>query len=1308
MIGLGTALRQLPITSAILSGPQNVFNILKSLASFRFGGGSNKSSNNNVVGAVNAVATTMAAVAKIAGNTPNIGSLTKLTTSFSQVIGAMKRLTQLSDILPNDLGSRLKRKLGIGDISGPLRSIEFVAKELARIAGSIPNLQGLNKLGNALEGLGIGITKIVGLANILPFGFRDRIKRLFGLDDLSRTVGVIAKLSSKLASAASGMGNISDFSKFGSALEGIGKFISAINRTNLGDVKGSKLSQIPLLGRLFTQSKFKQVINVIKEIASAFKGLKGVAVPDFSTLLPALVNFSQQAQQVDFKKTNLKGFVDFTKQLAKGLKELSNAKIDTAKLAAIGASLSGLAGFKGLGGGGLQNAQVTQATSAARGIIENAAGQFIGQVAFSVLSRLQTFIGKLLNFSSSIRGALQSVGQSLNAFGLNAERVGKSLIQNFGLGQLANSPLVGIAADFDHLSNELQVFGNLTDEQLKHAQAFADEIGKKYPASSNEALQAILDLTQAGQDLNSIEFILPGAADLAILGSIDIPQATGALITATSVFDKFTDSVAATSDNVGVATTQFSNFDVVSRATIPGLIEGLTNVAPAAQLFKLNLQETLAGLAEFNDAGILGAEAGTQLAQVLNALTKPQAKEAFASLNDELAKIGSNIRVSIADAHGNLLPFDTIIKNLGGAFKELGLSEVQVLDVLSQIAGSRAKLGFATLIRDNGIQAMIDKTAELGTAAERAQVILNDFKGDVDQLKGSVETLNKNALLPLLQKSLRPFVKVARQIVDGLLGLPQSFFDLASNIIFVASSLATLVGSALIAIGVLAKFEGLLFRLGGSLIGLVTHLPALITGVVGFVAALGMIIVVATAVAAVIGGAALVLGGFRDVIERDIGHAGGAFRQFQAAITFMADRVGIVLNAVGRVITLIFGGTAQQEVQDFGTRVADFFNRLTIGSLSLFDTLEQVTAFFENFGNFVEVGFGHSSATQIAFFEDQLRKLSTFPLIRAIFGRNATPTGLRNVFRDVFAFFTKLKTAVENVFSGAVGVLFGEPGAIQRVHAGVAGLLSVISGLLKNATGLDLSSAILNFDQGKIGAGVTAFFVTVLGKVRDWFVQNRDAIINAVGDVLSFATGATFGAASFILRVLGLDAAADTVQRIGDTLSDLIHRAVNLAIRLFAGQPLIDASGVQKVIDTIIGDPIAFLNSVAETVSALITSALEQVPALLGDIGQRLNIAPLIDLGVTLENSAAFDQVATALGNIAGYPFDAAGKMFDGISALFESGNFTNGLAISGVLVALNALTNTGGLIALFSSLRAILFGAVLPVVGLVTLVSAL
>lgn len=1208
--------------------------------------------------------------------------------------------------------------------------IEKVGISIRSFSEALGNIQVPQGLGNAFAGIGTFINSIgkLDITNVKSSVFTRLpvIGRVFkSIGDIFqpsvlRQVGVALK---QLSETLKG----SQIPEIGNEFAGLGRFLNSINKIDVSSIKSSVLSRLPLVGRLFTglgnifkPSKFRQVSTALRQLANSFKG---IVIPDFSNLLPSISSFIEDSKNINFKDADMKGFSSFTKQLADGLKNLNKVNIDPAKLNAIAAALSGVTKFRsGLGSGGFSDLPPaaakasrdasTQTTSAVGSIIQTAIGVFIAKVAYAALSKVGDFVKKLINFGTSIRNALNQIGQSISAFGQRAQYLGNQLVNNFGLEKLANSQVVQIAADFDHLSNSVQTFGQLTDEETKRAQDFADQIGIKYPLSANDALQATLDLIKAGQDLNSIEFILPNAADLAALGDIDVTTSTKALIQATASFDYYSKGIEATFDNIDVAANQFSAAADVSTASVSELIEGISNVGPAANLAGLNLQQTLAILDQFNDAGVRGAEAGTQLRQVLTTLRSDKAVDELAALQRLSDQAGIDINLSLANTDGTLRDFDEVVRNLAGAYEHLGFTQEQMLDSIGELTGIRSQQGLAILLGNKGFQGVIDKINSMATAEQRAVQLLDDFRGDVEQLKGSMETLNKNAFIPIIRQAFRPFVQLARYIVDGILEIGKAnpqLYDFIGNVVILSTSLATIAGSALIAFGVLAKFEGLLFRLGASFIGLVTNLPALIAGVAGFVGALGTLLVAVTAIGAAIGAAALVFGGFKDVIERNIGGAGDAFNKFRRTVEFVLSRINPFLRQVARTLNLVFGNTAQDAVDGFGGRVSDFFDRLTAFAFNVDQTVQQVGALFENFATFIEMSFGVQSTDRIAFFEDQLRKLSSFPLIKTLFGANANPRGLKAFFKVALDLFNGLRDSVSDIFSGAIGVLFGEKDATAKLNKGVSTFLSTILGLVQSITNIDLGRAILSFNMGDIGAGINALMDVVINGIRQWFIQNRSAIITAIGDVLSFGISAAFGAADFILRLLGLDNAASTARDIGRTVSNIIKQAVNFVIQLASGGTLIDLSGGQKIIESIIGDPAMAIQNLANGIKDIVVGALGSLPALLQQAGTTLGLQPLIDLGLTLQDSQAFTQITDGLANLVSYPFEAAGKMFEGIKALFESGNLANALGIAAVFTAITAAGGIAPAISLIAgSIKGLLLGAALPAFGIITLVEAL
>jgi TP901 family phage tail tape measure protein len=620
--------------------------------------------------------------------------------------------------------------------------------------------------------------------------------------------------------------------------------------------------------------------------------------------------------------------------------------------------------------------------------------------------------------------------------------VGQNIIENVGIGKITGSEFFGASVEFDKLGTSLQVFGGLTEEQRKQAEDFANVIGKDYPLSANEALSATLDLIKAGQDLESTQFILPAAADLASLSdSGSIENATGFIIQATSTFKEFTDTVAGGFENADTAVNIIAAAADSSTASVEGLAEGLANVGPVASQFGLSLEETTGILALFTDGGIAGAEAGTQLKSFLTNLTTEAAQK-------ELANLG----VKIQDSEGKFRSMNDILNDLQTAMYEV--KTVSYTTSRSLSADEQARLDIAQKALASATRQSIllegdltgtafgknadKKLGEARTIAENASKIISDLTGSEEEAQritreierselANAESLKKIAgaygqsglaiLLAQGEDGLKNFVLQMREVEPASVRAKKALDNISGDLIQLQGSVETLATKALVPL--LEKFFRPFVQFGRFV---VDSILAMDESIINFTATA---LVLGSALATLVGGALIV---------------GGIFVQIGGAI-FSA------LAALSAMSTLVMSGA-----------IVSFFAAMATGALALlaafavlapilgaitlaFDTM--VTIFKEDRGG---------AFTQLANLAENVKRafagLGTaigdfVSFIRVAFGGDAT-TNIDSFGASLASFFNRVSLAVTKFQTSGAGKTLMDFG---RVFRGFATALSMDSAL---------------------------------------------------------------------------------------------------------------------------------------------------------------------------------------------------------------------------------------------------------------------
>ena len=805
---------------------------------------------------------------------------------------------------------------------------------------------------------------------------------------------------------------------------------------------------------------------------------------------------------------------------------------------------------------------------------------------------------------------IRDLGEKIRDIGERMKDAGSQLISSFGVGKLFQSAAFGAATAFDKIGTQLQVFGGLTADARKQAEAFAFEIGKKYPLSANDALNATLDLIKAGQDLSAVEFILPSAADLAALsdsGSID--QATQTLIAAQSGFSQFTRNVIGDFENISVASDILAAAADVSTASVESIAQGLANVGPSANAFGLTLQETAAILSIFDQNAIRGAEGGTALRSMLNAFGRPATQTALAGLERTVNSMQGfeDVDLALFDEGGGRRNINDLFTNLGRALDALSPEEKAAqMQVLFDTFGRQGALVLLGQGAD-GIDAVVASMEEVEPASIRAAQMLDNLAGDIVQLKGSGETLMTAFLLPLIDRFARPVVKVLRAITDAFLGLDESVLAFISTAVALIATGATLVGGFLIFLGVLLQVGGGIITLVGFMFNLVGMFALLVGGVIAVVSAMAAILAVFAVVLPVILAVTTVFESLFRVFKDDLGGASTSVSNFFSALgSTLKDVITLVKTVIDTFGILSgFGGGIGSPLEAVGEVIAGFVDRVTAvftsGIIGKFRRgVQGFTDIFKGFqtslllpkrirdaqntviNNVARLtALGELDAAQEGVlattqkltdnYQQMLTDLaSNTGLMRQILGKGATE-------EDVEQFLSKLGRASTLIVESMTGIssAFGQFGADTRglglgealeklgvrLNRGFGVMLSGILEGIQALTNIDLQAEIETAlsPKGGFGAAIGDIFTRIKNNLKAQAISNRGALKKIFTNVVSFFLSPV-KAVGFFGKVFGIEALENFAESFNNVLSSVFGSIFDFVFNLLEGQNLGDAA----------------------------------------------------------------------------------------------------------------------------------------------------
>jgi TP901 family phage tail tape measure protein len=399
---------------------------------------------------------------------------------------------------------------------------------------------------------------------------------------------------------------------------------------------------------------------------------------------------------------------------------------------------------------------------------------------------LASLVVKILGDTAGLEEAVGKTDGLMGKIGKVADsKLGKTVSLAAKIGAGAVIAEFGLAtrtaANFEHAIDQVGAVANATETEMKSLADTALRIGRDTAFSATQAAAAMENLAANGI---SVEDIINGAADaavaLAAAGGTDLAKAADVASTAMAVWGLRASDMTEVANRLAGAA-NVSRFGVEDMAL--AIAQGGGAAASAGVDFG-DFTTAIAAIAPYFNSG---SDAGTSFKQFLNGLTpnSAAAKAALAELG-LVTKDGGN---AFFDAAGNLKSMAEISGLLNQATADL--SEQQKAQALETIFGSDAMRAAAAISKVTAEQfAAMSAQMRDTSAAEVAAQRMGNFKGTMEELNGSLETLQiriGTALLPVLNR-------LARFGVEELVPAGEKIFDFLDRNRPVAYALAIALG----------------------------------------------------------------------------------------------------------------------------------------------------------------------------------------------------------------------------------------------------------------------------------------------------------------------------------------------------------------------------------------------------------------------------------------------------------------------------------------------------------------------------------
>lgn len=475
----------------------------------------------------------------------------------------------------------------------------------------------------------------------------------------------------------------------------------------------------------------------------------------------ALKDLQSQAQATS-KTTD--GIVKSSARAGEGLKELAQ-NADKAKTA--------LGGIKNSSVSVSVRDMVTSPLSSIKSGLSSIAGKSYSvgihakdsatDTILKVKSELSGIMGKtytaILNVKANTN-PINSMGNTLNEF-TNGMLMPTSI-------QMAGAAGIGYGVydtiktsmDFDaqlsaikSLTPKEGLDGMSRDDVMAQVRARAKELGQATAFGNKEVAQGMTELIKAGISLKDVLGDASEAAlNLATAGDLALPEAAEIMSTAMNTFG-VKDATHAANILAGAAN--------ASATSVHEMKYSLSAVGIVAKKAGMDFDEVNTALALMASRGLKGSDAGTSLKSMLQQIepaTKP-AVAAFERLG--LLKDGKN---QFYDEKGQLRSLGEIADILHESTK--GLSEQELNSLYKDAFGSDGIRAAQVLgeFTSQSVKDMYDEMTKV-TVQEQAETMLDNLKGDIEQLGGAWENFQDTLMEGSATGGLRSLVKEITELV---------------------------------------------------------------------------------------------------------------------------------------------------------------------------------------------------------------------------------------------------------------------------------------------------------------------------------------------------------------------------------------------------------------------------------------------------------------------------------------------------------------------------------------------------------------
>ncbi|MDN5930108.1 MAG: phage tail tape measure protein [Pseudonocardia sp.] len=394
-------------------------------------------------------------------------------------------------------------------------------------------------------------------------------------------------------------------------------------------------------------------------------------------------------------------------------------------------------------------------------------------------AKVDGYLANVTRMKAATADMAKSGAANMKAHGADWDKIGKaSTVAGLAIG----AAVVYSAKkymDFEAAMSKVGAVANSTAKEQKALGEAALKAGQDTVFSAMQAAEAEAELLKAGISVSDVlGGALTGSLNLAAAGQIGLAQSAEIAAQAMNIFNLEGEDVGHIADVLTAGANK-------SAAGVDDLGMALAQGGLVAKQTGLTLEETVGTLSAFADNALKGSDAGTSMKTMLQRLnpTTTEAKTLMEELN-----------LSAYDSQGNFVGLAEYAGQLQGALS--GMTVEQRNATLATLFGSDAVRGANVLYEQGeaGMRKYIAAVDDQGAAARMAARQTDNLKGDLERLKGTLETV---------------FIKAGsggndgiRSLVQGLESIVNGFNKLSPEAQAASVQVAAVTAAALLLAGV--------------------------------------------------------------------------------------------------------------------------------------------------------------------------------------------------------------------------------------------------------------------------------------------------------------------------------------------------------------------------------------------------------------------------------------------------------------------------------------------------------------------------